>query len=232
MDSITNNFYQKVFSRLISSVKYQDLKKYQLYWDDWEATHHRNLVAMLKNANSEAWEFIKLYSIRFYVFKSDSRLLHLVHDLHWGESEEDELFSRLYNKMIVDGKIALYAHRGPVQFWMRCYEKEIISKEIRKKKKEKENIQSQMQYEPTNYSENSSFIEAERRSYAQKCFAELWKDKPMQAYVLLLRDKVGLSSKKVAALLDHTNDVNINQIHRRALQELMSIAKNVKEKNE
>ena len=229
MDTITNNFYQRVFSRLTASEKYQDLRKYQLYWDDWEASHHRNLVSMLQNANSEAWEFIKLYSIRFYVFKANSRLLHLVHDLHWGEREEDELFSRLYEKMIVDGKITLYNYRGPVQFWMRWYIKEIISKEIQKKKKERAKILSQMQHEPAYYSENNSFIEAERRSHAQKCFAELWKDKPMQAYVLLLRDKVGLSSKKVAALLNHTNDANINQIHRRAFQELLSIAKNIRE---
>lgn len=49
----------------------------------------------------------------------------------------------------------------------------------------------------------------------------------MQAYVLLLRDKVGISSKKVAALLNHTNDVNINQIHSRALNNLKKIAKNM-----
>ena len=229
MDTITNNFYKKAFSRLTLTLEYHDLKKYQIYWDDWEASRHRNLVAMLSNANSDAWNFIKLYSIRFYIFKTNSRLLHLVHDLYWGESEEDELFSRLYQKMIIDGKIELYDHRGPIQFWMRWYVKEIISKEIRKKKKEKENILSQMQYLSAYHSENNSFVEAERRSHAQKCFAELWKDKPMQAYVLLLRDKVGLSSKKVAELLNHTNDVNINQIHRRALQELMSIAKNMRE---
>ena len=88
------------------NIQFEDLGKYQIYLDDWEKTSHYELVSQLNEKESQAWSFIRLYSIRFFVFKANSKLLHLVHDLHLGNDEEGEILSRLYKKMIVDKKIS------------------------------------------------------------------------------------------------------------------------------
>ena len=135
--------------------------------------------------------------------------------------DERSIHSMLFEDMIHKERLKNYRYGCPVVYWMRHY----VTKLILEFCKKNDSPVSDEDYKNVFISESRQ----EEWDLVEQCFAELWKDKPMQAYVLLLRDKVGLSSKKVAALLNHTNDANINQIHRRAFQELLSIAKNIRE---
>ena len=119
MNNGSESFYEKAFSCLVEREEYRSLEQYRSFWDDWIVSQHKNLTEMLLKADPEAWEFIKLYSIRFYVFRKKSALADLVKSLNWCVLEEDELYVRLYHKMIAEEKLKLYKHKGPIQFWMR-----------------------------------------------------------------------------------------------------------------
>ena len=198
---------------------------FSVYLDDWKETSHRELKKALCAGDSKAWQFIKIYSIRLFVFRSGSLLIHQVHDLHWDGNEEDELLSRLYIRMIDENKIALYEHKAPLHLWFRYYIRAIIKEEIRKKNAEDIIMVSQNEDDILSVSDNTETDdESERYTFGQKCFGELWRTNSIYAYVLLLRDKAGLSSKTVSELLKHTNDININKIHQRAMESLKKIA--------
>lgn len=221
---------------MLDLIKTNDPDDYSIYLDDWEKTGHRNVEKALRDGDSRAWKFIQLYSIRFYVFRSNSELKQKVHDLHWecGKGkEEDELLTRLYRRMIIEDNLASYHHKAPIHMWFRYYVRGIITKELKKKNKEDKKTLSEndadLIYDRENGCGNNVVERNERYAFGQKCFGELWRSHPLQAYVLLLREKVGLSSKRVAALLDHTTEDNVNQLRRRGMLELEKIAKNMGE---
>lgn len=214
------------------NIQFEDLGKYQIYLDDWEKTLHHDLVSQLDEKESQAWSFIRLYSIRFFVFKANSKLLHLVRDLHLGNDEESEILSRLYKKMMVDKKILLYKHKAPLHLWMRFYVREIIFEEYKRKYKAAEQSLSQSEYKIPSESKTCRSLDNEQCAFGQKCFAELWRENPMYAYVLLLRDKVGLSSRKVSELLQHVSEEYVNQLRRRAAVKIVNIARKYPEVKE
>jgi len=54
----------------------------------------------------------------------------------------------------------------------------------------------------------------------EACFARLWMESPRSAMVLLLKNKLGLSSDEVCMLLGLTSSNNVDQINRRAKQQM------------
>lgn len=77
--------------------------------------------------------------------------------------------------------------------------------------------------------EQEKFIEdiAERKLKREEmnyCIAQLWKESPIKAYVLLLRGHQDLSAKETGMLLGKNNS-NIDQVFRRAKRQLRDIMK-------
>lgn len=52
------------------------------------------------------------------------------------------------------------------------------------------------------------------------CFVRLWKDNPLHAYVLLLRNRLELPAEEIKVLLGLTSANNVDQINRRAKQRM------------
>jgi hypothetical protein len=59
----------------------------------------------------------------------------------------------------------------------------------------------------------------------EACFAQLWRNNPKYAYVLLLKNKLELSSEDVSVLLDLSSANNVDQINRRAKQQMRQFKK-------
>lgn len=194
-------------------------------------------VRLLYAGDNAEWETVYkevvLVSLRFHT-KNGHCLGKIIKDR--GLSKYD-VHGELYQLMIGERKLDLYAYRGDLYVWMRSYIKEIVlrfcdDKSIVTDPDDLENVPENS----SNMSEKqqqSSYMDETFKSSMSKwdalecAYAELFKANPEGAYILLLHEREGLTSNAICDVLGLPQDIShinhVDNAFRQALKEIKRI---------
>lgn len=194
----------------IIGVQYLNMDVSRFHNDD------KYLAKLLQDGDEMAWQYIFEYVVipvskvnKFYWIMHDKKI-----------SRED-LLGMLFEVMIVKEKLLKFEGRCPLRYWMMYYVKGILLNIC----KEKKNIALEDDfYVPIDEKREELFDDWK---LAERCFRELWKKNPLQAYVHLLRVKEEMSVEEIQKLLKISSISNVYQLSSRAVSDLKKIQKKI-----
>ena len=141
---------------------------------------------------------------------------------------EYDILSDLFRLMIGERKLDLYAYKGGLYAWMRSYIKGIVLRvcddetvimDPQDLQNKKENSGDESENGP-----DTAYLDMET---LERAFAKLFNTNPKGAYILLLHEREGLTSKAICGVLGLPQDTsNINHVdnaYRQASKEIQKI---------
>lgn len=192
------------------------------------------IFTLLKEQDADAWALVweKVVLAEAKSLRSSGQAK------KWGVSPES-LMSDLYSDMIGAGRIYLYRDDGGSLFgWLRKYVHGYVMRADPSKRREISLDSGPSQGESgddgPDFEEKIAFSLSEtggrdslhpvdpeigRREtwrMVQFCFAKLWKTRPLQAYVHLLKLRANLSSGEIRQMLGISSNANVDQLFSRA----------------
>lgn len=151
------------------------------------------IVSLLKARDSEAWEQIFTKVVNPIIFSKDGIVSAIRRDRNL---DPFEIYNMLYEEMIIRKKLELY-NGGKLFSWLRSY---IFGLVVHYSKKNPWAV-SDEDAEGSSSNERMTSSTADDWEVAQKCFTELWRENPMNAYVHLLKVKYDLPSSAISNIL-------------------------------
>lgn len=143
---------------------------------------------------------------------------------------EYDILSDLFKLMIGERKLDLYAYKGDLYVWMRSYiigivldvcDDETVIMDPQDLQNKKENA--------GDVSENGPDAAYMDKETLEKAFAKLFKTNPKGAYIFLLHEREGLTSKAICGVLglpQDTSHINhVDNAFRQASEEIQKIIK-------
>jgi hypothetical protein len=179
--------------------------------EDMSALPDRELANELWAGNDRAWEYVFLRSV-IPVLKQP-KFFNIMHDR--GLSSRD-VYAMVYENLVYRKKLALFEFRCPVIFWIRRY----VIKEILNYCQKNPWPVSDEEYKLGLNKKAAPEVSREEVELAQECFAKLWRQNPMRAYVHLLKVKNEMSAKDIMSLLNVSSESNVNKIFERAIDDI------------
>lgn len=173
------------------------------------------IVQKLWQGDEDAWGYIYLNSILpvvrgkfFFQILVDRKLTHF------------DVYAMVFEMMLAQKKLANYRFICPIKFWMRYYVTRAIIDYCKKNgipvSERKETV---VQYDK----EAQPAIIKDDLAMAQHCFAQMWKNNPMRAYVHLLKTKHDWSAKQIKDLLHISSENNVAKIAERAMSDMREL---------
>ena len=142
---------------------------------------------------------------------------------------EYDILSDLFNLMIGERKLDLYAYKGTPYVWMRSYIEELVLKYCDKAVSMDPGKLENQKENSEDGSENGPYATYTDKEIQEIAFAKLFKTNPKGAYILLLHEREGLTSKAICGVLglpqDKTHDDMVGNAYRQASEELQKIIK-------
>lgn len=185
-------------------------------WSIEELSDHE-IFGLLKEQDAEAWRLVYKKSVLTEAHSLRSSRM------AWeaGVSPED-LLGILYEEMIGRGKINLYRDDGSSLFsWLRTYVRGYVYRSVVKNHSELSlDSLSDEGSEITIPIEDPAKDRKEEWNLVQECFAEMWSENPMRAYVHLLKLRMNLSSTEIMKMLGISSTANVDQIFARAVKDM------------
>lgn len=200
-----------------------------------EFTDHE-LYGLLKDRDDEAWRIVWQE-----VVLKIARIPKYAQMMRKWNLEPAELHSRLFWEMVYKGRIENYRDDGGSLFaWLGSYVRGYITRE---KPREglvyagaaiggddgegettfEENIVAGLSEQGDRNALRDVDPAMERKlaiEEAEACFAELWRESPLKAYVLLLKHRLNLSSAEIQNMLSISSRANVDQLSSRAVKDM------------
>lgn len=185
----------------------------------------RRLYASDNDAWEEIYKNVVLVGLR-YSTANGHCLSKIVKDRCLSEYD---ILHDLFNLMIGERKLDLYAYKGTPYVWMRSYIEELVLKycdkavimDPGKLENQKENSDDGSENGP-----DATYTDKEIQEIA---FAKLFKTNPKGAYILLLHKREDLTAKAICGVLGLPQDIShinhVDNAYRTAAEELQKIIK-------
>lgn len=183
----------------------------------------KELVSLLLANNTKVWEYVcaeiigpmtKISKYTELFFRYSIPLESIVSQVYLDLTEDD--FARLRK----------FRFEGPFQAWLFFQIKDSVKKIFRLTTGKVPLCLSEINLENSHIEQmdkcHDQFDTILSHEEANFYIAQLWKDNPMKAYVLLLRLQSGLSSKEVGTILGQTPN-NIDQLTKRAKRQMRQL---------
>lgn len=206
---------------------------------DFTLLSDRELAELLKAEDRGAWN----HFLRKLVSQEAGSFLQARKRDDWGISLE-ELLGELYEDMIGRRKLWNYKGEGSLLGWMRAYLRGYLNRKNPnlartididsvanpaadadgltigdKISKEMSDGTALHAYR----TEDLEVLRHERLDIAQRCFADLWRENSMQAYVMLLKVRFQMSSLEVKERLGISSAANVDQMFSRAVKKMKEL---------
>ena len=175
---------------------------------DFSEISDRELVALLKEGDNKAWEYIYKHVVHPVAYSN--KFESLVNSLNL---DGYELLSQLYVQMIHKGVIDTFRYESKLITWMKVF---YIEKYLLRYAKKKSFVESDDGIENASVDRTSAKEAAE---ILQLSFAELWRKNPMRAYVYFLKTQ-DYSSTEIKDRLGLASSNYVDQCHSRAKADL------------
>ena len=204
-----------------------------------DESNNHDIWVRLKAQDAEAWTLVWHKAVL-----TETRSLRSAEMARkWGVSPE-ELLSRLYEEMIGKGRIDLYRDDGAsVICWLRRYVRGYILKAdpsargmvslegmAEEDGEEGKSWEEKLAKKMSDASGASAYTledlalrRKEEWQEVQRCFATMWKDSPLKAYVHLLKLRLNLSSRQIKDMLGISSEANVDQLFSRAVKDMREL---------
>ena len=167
----------------------------------WECIYNTAVLSVLKGTHDSSGRYVRN---NFHAILQERGI------------DASEILSDLYNEVIVRDKIKLFeqrtGHRSSLIHWLKIYVRMLIRKYCQKNTEEVS--ESVMQYFSVDKRQRNECAEVCRMS-----FSEVWKDNPMRAYVLMLKDQK-YSSGEICQMLGLASANYVDQVYLRAKKDM------------
>ena len=177
------------------------------------AMEDREIIALLKGGDGEAWHYIELRTI-FPMMRSP-RLGRIAADRGLSDAEVGNI---VYEMLFAKKKIDLFEFRCPLVYWIRNW----VTKAILGYCEKFDNPVSQEKVDAVFKDRAAPEYDREGFEIARKCFARLWREKRLWASVHYLKVISEMSSREIMKLLHLSTEANVNQIFSRACKAMRS----------
>lgn len=181
----------------------------------------------LKSNDAGAWEYV-----RNVIMDQEKRsTAHVAKRLDWN-TEIDEQLNELYLHMMGNGrKICNYKGDGSLIGWLRCYIRGYLGGA---KPNGDISIYDPVPGTESNLEEKLSdggmgipygredlqIEKDEKWVIAQQCFRNVWRGNGIQAYVMLLKLRFGMSSAEIRERLGISSEANVDQLFSRGVKKM------------
>ncbi len=179
--------------------------------EEMQDVPEKELVDRLWTEDSKAWEYIYLRSV-IPVLKQP-KYFHIMHDRNLSSID---IYGMVYEHLIAKKKLALFGFRCPVIYWIRYCVGRLILHYLKKNPWAVSDDDYLLGLNNKPARESSG----EDSEVARRCFAKLWRQNPMRAYVHLLKVRNEMSAKDIMSLLDISSESNVNKIYERAMSDM------------
>jgi hypothetical protein len=185
-------------------------------WSIEELSDHE-IFGLLKEQDAEAWQLVYTKSVL-----AEARSLRSSRMAWEAGVTPEELLGTLYEEMIARGKIELYRDDGSSIFsWLRMYVRGYVYRSVVKRHPEISlDGVSDDGVEITVPVEDTAKERKDDWDLVQECFAEMWSENPMRAYVHLLKLRMNMSSAEIMKMLGISSTANVDQIFARAVKDM------------
>ena len=204
--------YTRFMGMIMKKKNFWEIKNNELV-ARFEKYSDKEVVELLWQGDDDAWEYLYLRAV-IPVLKTP-QIFAIMKDRERSLSSRDVL-GMVFKKLLAEKKLALYAFRCPVVFWVRKYVRGAI---LYFCKKNSWPVSDEDYLRALNTEETPTSFKEELED-AEKCFVKLWRTNPMRAYVHLLRIQEKMSSKDIKKLLNISSDQNVNKYFERACEDM------------
>lgn len=203
---------------------------------DLSQMRETEIAELLKENDSQAWEAVLGEVVR----QEEMSAARNRRRADWGVSLE-ELIGELYEDMMVKRKLWNFRGGGSLVGWMRSYMRGYLN---RKNPNATKFVSLEAGVENDDGSagtgldekiskaasdgtglyayktEDLEVLRNERLEIAGRCFADLWKENSVQAYVMLLKTRFQMSSLEITERLGLSSAANCDQLFSRAVKKM------------
>ena len=174
-----------------------------------------NEIERLRNGDADAWRCVRERSVCIEM----ERFRHAAMVRKWRLTEND-LLGRLYEDMVVRGKLALYRGDGDIYGWLGKY---VVGYIYRSNPERRREIPMESVFPRDRAFIDDTFVGREDRRFVDQCFGRLWRKNPMRAYVHYLRLNEGMSSREICRFFGLSSMGNVDQIFSRAVKSMRKL---------
>ena len=150
-----------------------------------------------------------------------------------------DVLSELYQLMVGEKKLGIYAYKGDLYVWMQSYIKGIVRKACKDRAivtdpDDLENVPENSSNMSENHQQSSNMDETSKSSMLktsalERAYAKLFKANPEGAYILLLHGREGLTFNAICGVLglpqDKSHINHVDNAFRQAQEEIKRILK-------
>ena len=174
---------------------------------------------LVKSGDDEGWRLVWER-----VVSSEAKSMRSAEMMRKYSLTDGDLMGRLYEEMIVRGKIGLYRGEGSFEGWLRRYVRGYVLNaapnkhgeiSIENARPDADDGRTEMDI-PVDVT--ADLLRGETWGMTHWCFRKLWNEDPERCYIHVLKTRFFLSSEEIRDFLDVSSAANVDQIFSRSVK--------------